>query len=77
MEAFTSGYKWIIFVALFGGAAYKFYLGYKQGRSGSVTGYDNRPSDMNAKFFQCPQNWYGIGFVLLAIGIAFWMYHER
>jgi uncharacterized membrane protein len=71
------GWLWTIPTGLVIASGIFFYKGYKQGHSGSVTGYDNRPSDMNAKFFQCPENYFGILFFVIAIVAALWMYSDR
>jgi len=83
MSAFAGG-LWIIPLGLFLASLWSFYRGIKQWRSGSG-GYINYKNgvprwvenDERVGFFTIGAVWFGIGFLILAIGSAFWMWMEK
>jgi hypothetical protein len=75
--SFLGGGLWFIPLALFLGAVYSFYKGYKQSKSGSVSGLNSLPSDINVPFWKCPGTVYGYILTACTIVVLLLMYSDK
>jgi len=58
------------------GAAYSYYRGYKQSKSGSVD-HNNIESDINIPFYKCSATYFGYILTAATIGFYIWQYFEK
>lgn len=72
LSAFAGG-LWIIPLGLLLAALYSFYRGYKQSKSGSLSGLAAVSSDENVPFWKCGATVFGYILLAAAIGAYIWM----